>query len=146
MRHVTGHEVAAVIEVVSRGNKSSKAAMQAFVTQAAEFLKRGVHFLAIDCYPPPPRDPEGIHGLIWETICGERYDPPPARPLTLASYAADLSIRAYVKHLAVGEPVTDMPLFIEPRGHVELPLESLYQRAVSALHRMFIEVLEGKSE
>src|SRR4051794_17467789 len=54
-------EVVAVIEIVSPGNKSSRAALQAFVDKTVEFLRHGVHALVIDLFPPSARDPQGIH-------------------------------------------------------------------------------------
>jgi hypothetical protein len=47
VRHRHG-EVVAVLEIVSPGNKHSKAALRAFVEKAADFLHRGVHLLVID--------------------------------------------------------------------------------------------------
>ena len=60
--------------------------MQAFVEKAAGLLERGIHLLILDLHPPGRRDPQGIHGLIWEDICGEEYAAPPDKPLTLAAY------------------------------------------------------------
>ena len=70
VRHISGDRMVAVIEVVSPGNKSGRPSMQAFVEKAADLLNRGIHLLILDLHPPGPRDPQGIHGLIWEDIAG----------------------------------------------------------------------------
>lgn len=87
-------------------------------------------------------DPVGIHAAIWEEITGQDYDAPADKPLTLASYESALSVRAYVEPVAVGEALTDMPLFLEPGAHVLVPLELTYQSAFAAVPRRWRCVLE----
>ena len=142
IRHVSGDRVVAVIEIVSPGNKSSRHAMQSFVEKAAEFLDQRVHLLIVDLFPPGPRDPQGIHGNIWDEIAGQEYSLPAERPLTLAAYEANLSVRAYVKHILVGESLPEMPLFLKPNGCVSVPLEATYQTAFEAMPRRWSRVLE----
>src|SRR4051812_15220232 len=67
IRHRLG-EVVCVIEIVSPGNKSSRAGLRAFVEKTHEFLSAGVNLLVIDLFPPTPRDPHGIHKAIWDEI------------------------------------------------------------------------------
>jgi len=132
VRHVTGDRIVAVVEIVSRGNKSSNFAIRAFVEKAAELLFHGVHLLIVDLYPPGPRDPHGIHGVIWDEMTAQAYHKP-EKPLTLAAYEsgpAGVSTRAYVQPVAVGDTLPDMPLFLEPGAHVPLPLEATYDRAL----------------
>lgn len=66
----------AVIEIVSPGNKSSRHALEAFVTKIADFLTQGVHVLVIDLLPPTRRDPQGIHGAIWDGLGEEPFELP----------------------------------------------------------------------
>jgi hypothetical protein len=144
VRHVTGDRIVAVVEIVSRGNKSSNVALRALVDKAAEFLMHGVHLLIIDLHAPGPRDPHGIHGVIWEDITAQGY-PKPDKPLTLAAYEsgpAGISTRAYVQPLSVGDVLPAMPLFLEPGAHVPVPLETTYQQAFAALPRRWRHVLE----
>ncbi len=144
VRHVSGDRVVAMIEVVSPGNKNNRTGIEAFVRKAAELLDRRVHLLILDLLPPGPRDPRGIHALIWEFI--EGVEPPaPERPLTLASYETDFSVRAFVVPVAVGDRLVDMPLFLAPRGCVEVPLEETYQSAFAAFPRRWRRVLEGST-
>jgi hypothetical protein len=39
IRHVSGDRIVAVVEIVPRGNKSSRNALRSFVTMACEFLE-----------------------------------------------------------------------------------------------------------
>ncbi len=69
VRHPLGH-VVAMIEVVSPGNKDSKHAIRSFTTKAVDFLRNGINFVVVDLFPPTPRDPDGIHQLIWDRLGG----------------------------------------------------------------------------
>jgi hypothetical protein len=131
IRHPFGH-VVAVIEIVSPGNKSSRAALRDFVEKTAGFLKQGIHLLVIDLFPPTARDPQGIHKAIWDEIEEEPFELPPDKPLTLAAYSAGLPKTAYVEPVGVGDVLPDMPLFLEPELYVPAPLEATYQTTWAA--------------
>jgi hypothetical protein len=141
IRHVSGDRVVAMVEVVSSGNKSSSHAIRSFVTKAAELLDRRIQLLILDLHPPGPRDPQGIHAAIWDEITGQSYVPPPGKPLTLAAYETDLTVKAYVEPFAVGDTFKDMPLFLEPHAHVEVPLEKTYETAFAAVPKRWRAVL-----
>lgn len=143
VRHVSGDRIVAIVEIVSKGNKSCRNALRAFVAKAAQLLDQQIHLLVIDLYPPGRRDPEGIHGEIWQEIAGEEYALPPDKPLTLAAYEAALSVRAYVLHAAVGDKLPDMPLFLEPDQTTTVPLEATYSAAYAELPRRWRRVLEA---
>jgi hypothetical protein len=64
VRSVEGILVA-VVEIVSAGNKSSKARVGKFLTKTLDFLDQGMHVLVVDLFPPTPRDAPGIHQAIW---------------------------------------------------------------------------------
>jgi len=132
VRHQMG-EVISVIEIVSPGNKSSKSAMKQFVGKAIEFLQAGVHLLIIDLFPPTPRDPFGVHRLIWEELYGEDpYVLPDDQQLLLASYMAgnfDRTPTAYVEPIGVGEKLPDMPIYLDSMNYVPVPLEKTYQHS-----------------
>src|SRR5204863_3892954 len=132
-RHVSGDRVVAVVEIVSPGNKSTRYAVEQFIRKAADFLDRRVHLLVLDLLPPGRHDPHGIHGAIWDYIAGQDYAPPPDKPLTLAAYESDLAIQAYVESVAVGDALSDMPLFLEPGGCVNVLLEDSYRAAWEAV-------------
>lgn len=143
VRDATGDRVVAVAEIVSSGNKSARDPLDAFVKKAASLLERRVHLLVIDLYPPGPRDPAGIHNEIWQAIAGEEYIPPPDKPLTLAAYESGAGLRAYVAGAAVGDMLSDMPLFLEPGHGVFVPLEKTYNVAYAKMPRRWRHVLEG---
>jgi Protein of unknown function (DUF4058) len=140
IRHRLG-DVVAVVEIVSSGNKSSRAAIRSFVDKAVEFLRQGIHLLVIDLFPPTPRDPQGIHKAIWDEILEEPFDPPEDKPLTLASYSAGTVMTAYVEPVAVGDLLPDMPLFLEPDRYVPAPLEATYQTTWNACPAAFKEAV-----
>lgn len=144
VRHVSGDEIVAVIEIVSRGNKSSNLAIRAFIDKAAELLSQGIHLLLIDLHSPGPRDPDGIHAAIWNEMTAQVYSKP-EKPLTLASYEASAigATRCYVQPVAVGDIMPDMPLFLRPGAHIPIPLESTYGRAFDAIPRRWRSVIEA---
>jgi hypothetical protein len=147
VRHVSGDRLVAVIEIVSRGNKSSQQAIDAFLRKAAALLDRGIHLLLVDLQPPTPRDPQGIHSALWEYIEGETAALPAwgenQKPLTLAGYDADPGLRAYVEPVAVGDTMIDMPLFLVPGLFVPIPLEATYQAAYATVPRRWRAVLDA---
>lgn len=145
VRHASGDRIVAVVEIVSPGNKSSRAAMRTFVEKVAQLLHQHVHVLILDLHPPGVRDPEGIHGAVWEEITGDSYAASVDQPLTLVAYESAATIRAYVQGVAVGQALIEMPLFLEPGAHVPVPLEATYQCAFAALPRRWREVLESRS-
>lgn len=125
IRHPDG-KVVNVIEIVSPGNKSSKNAIKAFVEKAVDLVEQGVHLMVVDLIPPSRRDPQGIHGLIWDNIEGEPFRLPPAKPLTVVSYRSEYEVTAYVQPVAVGDRLPDMPLFLTGDEYVVAPLEQSY--------------------
>jgi len=143
VRHVSGDRIVALLEVVSPGNKASGHALRALVEKACEFLELRIHLLIVDLFPPGPRDPNGIHAAIWEEVQSGPFVLPKDKPLTLVAYECDLTTRAYIEPVAVGDPLPNMPLFLEPNGHVPVPLEATYQTAFAALPRRWRTVLDA---
>lgn len=133
IRHVSGHHVIALLEVVSPANKDRLTHVDEFVNKAETALLHDVHVLVVDLLPPGRHDPRGIHGAIWERFDDEPYAVPTDQPLTLASYTAGLQPVAYVEHLTVGSDLTDMPLFLNPDRYVNVPMETTYQAAFRGL-------------
>jgi hypothetical protein len=137
--------VVAVIEILSPGNKSSREALRAFSRKAVAFLHAGVHLLIVDLFPPSRRDPQGIHKVIWDRLCDEPFELPPDKPLTLAAYAVDTEMVAYVEPVAVGDPLPDMPVFLTGQQYVFCPLEATYQTAWEQFPAPLKEPLETPS-
>jgi hypothetical protein len=136
-------EVVAIIEIVSPGNKGSRAAIRSFVEKAADFLRKGVHLLIVDLFPPGPRDPQGIHPVLWGEFAEELFELPPGRPLTIASYAAGPVKTAYVEPIAVGDPLPPMPLFLSEHSYVPAPLEETYQQTWASCPEPLREAVSG---
>ena len=145
VRHVSDHRVVAVIEIVSPGNKSTRGAIRTFVEKAVELLRRGVHLMVIDPFPPTPRDPQGIHGLIWAELENSDFVLPAGRPLTLASYIGGVSQEAFVEPVAVGTTLPDMPLFLTTGIYVPVPLDAASQSAWEAVPAFWRRVLQSPS-
>lgn len=141
VRHRHG-DVVAVIEIVSPGNKGSRAELQAFLTKTAELIRQKVHLLVIDLFPPGPRDPWGIHKAIWDEFQEEDFDLPPDKPLVLASYDAGPELVAYIELIAVGVALPDMPLFLKPGFYIPAPLEATYQTAWNVFPAVLKSLLE----
>jgi len=133
IRHVSGHHVIALLEVVSPANKDRLAHVTEFVDKVETALLHDVHVLVVDLLPPGRHDPLGIHGAIWERFDDEPYAVPTDQPLTLASYTAGFQPVAYLEHLAIGSDLTDMPLFLNPDRYVNVPMELTYQAAFRGL-------------
>jgi hypothetical protein len=142
VRHASGDRLVAVVEVVSKGNKSGRKAFEDFLRKAAELLSHQVHLLILDLQPPTGRDPQGIHGAIWDEVAGEPYSRPDDKPLTLAAYEAGARVRAFVEPVAVGDTLISMPLFLEPGRHVAVPLEESYRLAFESVPRRWRTILE----
>jgi Protein of unknown function (DUF4058) len=141
VRHVSGDRIVAVLEIVSPGNKAAEYPLESFVRKACDFLDHRVHLLILDPFPPGPRDPDGVHPLVWREFSAEPFRLPPETPLTLAAYDAGPPLRAYVEPTAVGSRLPDMPLFIGRDRHVLVPLEETYQTAFDVQPRRWRNVL-----
>ncbi len=138
-------EVVAVIEIVSPGNKSSRNAIRSFVEKTIDLLRQGTNLLIVDLFPPTPRDPEGINPMIWNELTAEPLVLPPDKRLTLAAYVAGSILRSYIEPVAVGDSLTDMPLFLDPENYVPTPLESSYEEAWRVCPEEFREAITGPS-
>ena len=142
VRHVSDDRVIAVVEIVSPGNKNSRAAVRAFLDKALELLRSGVHLLLIDLFSPTPRDPDGLHPLIWANITNRQEESFSDKPLTMVSYEAGDVLRFFAEPVAVGDQLAAMPLFLEPNAHIDVALESTYASAFAAVPRRWREELE----
>lgn len=142
IRHASGDRVVAVIELVSPGNKSSRKAFADFVAKVCGLLERRIHVTLIDLFPPTPRDPDGIHGAIWEELYGEPQPQPPDLRLTAVAYeSADDEVRGYVEPLAVGRPLPDVAVFLQSEACVMVPLERTYTAAWESVPLRWREVI-----
>lgn len=128
IRHHLGR-IVAVIEIVSPGNKDSRAALRDFVEKTIDFLRKGIHVLIVDLFPPSTVDPYGMHKVIWDEILLEDFALPPGKDRILASYDARPEKVAFVETVGVGDELPDMPLMLIGDMFIKVPLESTYQTA-----------------
>ncbi len=143
IRHTSDDRIVAMIEILSRGNKSSRHAIRSFLDKAVAALDSGVHLLLVDVHPPGPRDPHGIHGAVLSEIGTEEYVLREERPLTAAAYTGGATVDAFVAHFAVGEPIPEMPLFLTREHYVHVPLESTYMDAWEDVPIRYQDVLRA---
>ncbi len=146
IRHVSGHRLVSLLEMVSPANKDHALHVEEFAAKAVSALDAGVHLLLVDLFPPGPHDPYGMHGVILQRLeqSDEPYDLPANEPLTLASYASGPRIEIYTEHVAVGAALPEMPLFLRPDRYVNVPLEPTYQVAYRGMPTFWRDVLEGR--
>ena len=142
VQHKKGH-VVAVIEIVSPGNKDRAHSVNQFVEKVRDFLRKGVHVLFVDLFPPGAHDPHGLHTAVWSVWTDTPDDRPADKPLTAASYDAGNPFLAYVEPLSPGDALPEMPLFLEPGIYIPCPLEESYAAAWDALPQELREGLEG---
>ena len=145
IRHVSGHQVVALVEILSPANKDRQAHIEEFVDKAESALLHDVHLTVIDLLPPARFDPQGIHAAIWERFDEEAYLLPPDQSLTLAAYTAGVRPIGYVEHLRAGATLTDMPLFLSADRYITLPLESTYMSAFRGLPGFVQDILRDST-
>jgi hypothetical protein len=143
IRHVSGHRLVAVVEMVSPANKDRLRNVEQFVSKIEAFLGAGIHVVLIDLFPPATCDPRGMHGALghWMASSGGASESSADEPLTLASYRAIKTPEAFVEHLNVGQTLPEMPLFFDPQRYVNLPLETTYNTAFAAMPRVWRDKL-----
>jgi hypothetical protein len=141
IRHRSKHQVIAMLEIVSPGNKNSTNPLRAFVRKAQEALLAGVHLLIIDLFPPGPRDPQGIHRAIWGEDSEDDFTLSADKPLTLVAYSGGACPEAFIEPVAVGDVLPEMPLFLTPDVYVPVPLEATYQSSWEAVPAFWRDAL-----
>ncbi len=145
IKHRLGN-VVAVIEIISPGNKSSRHALRSLVGKAVDLIRRGIHLLVVDLFPPSPRDPEGMHKAIWDEFRDEPFELPPDKPLTLTAYFAGELKTAYVERLGIGDTLPALPIFLNEETYVPAPLEESYRATWEKLPpplREYVEHSDG---
>ncbi len=145
IRHVSNHQVVAILEIVSPGNKNNRHGFDAFVRKAHEALAAGVHLLIVDLFPPGRRDPQGIHPAIWGEEGEDRFTLPDDKRLTCVAYIGGSGAEAFIEPVAVGDALPEMPLFLTPEVYVPVPLEETYQLAWDGMPAYWRGVLTAGS-
>lgn len=146
IRHISGHRLIALVEIVSPANKDRPESLKAFITKAIEALDMGIHVLLLDLLRPGRYDPQGMHGAVWSHFDQGPYDLPADAPLTVASYSAGPPPKAYLEHYTFDSALRDMPLFLHSDRYVLVPLESTYQAAYRGVPEFWRAVLERPAD
>jgi hypothetical protein len=147
IRHVSGHRLVALLEIISPGNKDRPRRVEEFADKAIEALRSDVNLLVIDLFPPGEHDRCWMHGAIRQRLLDADepdYDIDPIEPLTLAAYIADRQVDAYIEHVAVGAARPPMPLSLRDDRYVNVPLEETYQAAYRGMPEFWRDVLDGR--
>jgi hypothetical protein len=146
-RHVSGHVIVALIEVVSPANKDRAQNVAELADKVVGAVRAGVHVLVVDLFPPGLHDPEGIPSAIWQRLdeAADAYELPTGEPRALASFVADREPTEYLEHVAVGASLPEMPLFLSPDRYINVPLEATYQEAYRGVPAFWREVLERRN-
>jgi len=144
IRHVSGHRLVALIEVVSPANKDRRDHVVEFATKVSSALGMGIHVLLSDLFLPGSHDHHGMHGAILNLLDDpdEPPDAPADEPLALVSYVAGPQVEAYVEPLAVGQVLPEMPLFLQVDRYINIPLEPTYRAAFHGAPLYWREILE----
>lgn len=146
VRHTSGDQIVAMIEILSRGNKSSRHAIRSFLDKAVAALNSGIHLLLVDVHPPGPRDPNGIHGALLNEIGTEEYQLGRERPLTAVAYFSGIDlVDAHVNHFSVGDAIPEMPLFLNRENVIRVPLQAAYTAAWEDVPPQYQQVLLASS-
>ena len=146
VRHVSGHRLVALLEIVSPANKDRRQTVDDFAVKVVDALDVGIHVVVVNLFPPGPYDPQGMHGAIRQRLVQEddSYQLPADEPLMSASYVAAARVDIYLEQLSVGDILPEMPLFVTQQRYVNLPLETTYQAAYQGMPSFWRGVLEGK--
>jgi hypothetical protein len=144
VRHISGHRIVAVIEIVSPANKDRQQSVRDLAGKVAQLLEAEIHVLLIDLFPPGRFDPQGIHGAVWSHFDPSGYRVPQEEPLTLASYRWDgAEPEMFLEPTAVGRPLNTMPLFLHRERYINVPLEQTYLQTFQGFSPFWKEVLEA---
>lgn len=146
IRHVSGDDVVAIIELVSKSNKANAEALGMLLNKTCNALRSGIHALLVDVYPPGKHDPQGLHAVLWESLGGAASDRFDAAPAAMSYEAIPRAVelpqvKAHLEPLEVGQSLPDMPLFLGNGEYVMAPLQVTYDAAFDALPRRWQEEL-----
>jgi hypothetical protein len=143
VRHISGHQIVALIEIVSPANKDRQGNVRELAEKVLRSLEAGVHVLVTDLLPPGRHDPHGLHGAVWGYFDTTPCSLPAEGSLTLASYAwHGTEPEAYIEPVAVGQALIDMPLFLTADRYVNVPLEATYLAAYGGMPELSRTILE----
>lgn len=148
IRHVSGHRLVAVIEIVSPAIKDRDEHVAELAGKIDGFLSAGIHVLLLDPFPPGSHDPDGIDAVVREAYGSPESRPVlmPDEPLVAVSYCAALPVEAYLEQFAVGMRIPDMPLFFQADRYINAPLEESSMSAFEGVPAIWREAVATASD
>ena len=145
IRHVSGHRLVALLEIVSPANKDRQQSVDDFAAKAVDALDSGIHLVVVDLFPPGPYDPQDMPGAVRQRLVDpRRLSIACRRALDVGQLRCRAGRRNLLEHLAAGGILPEMPLFLNLERYVSLPLESTYEAAYQGMPAFWRGVLEGK--
>jgi Protein of unknown function (DUF4058) len=143
IRHVSGHRLVAVLEIVSPANKDRGDHVEELAGKIDGLLSAGVHVLLVDPFPPGTHDPHGLDAVVREFYGAPEASPEPRaeEPLLAVSYRASQPVEVYLEHFAAGSSIPEMPLFFHADRYINAPLEVTYTSAFVGVPEVWKEAL-----
>ncbi len=74
-----------------------------------------------------------------------RLSLPDDKRLTLASYSAGPPMKAYIEPVAVGDPLPDMPVFLDADTYILAPLEITYDATWASCPEPMRDLISGQN-
>jgi hypothetical protein len=145
IRHVSGHRLVALLEIVSPANKDRPEHVEEFAAKVESAIDQGVHVLFLDLFAPGKHDPGGMHGAVLSRLHPSATPPtaPSNEPLAFVSYAAGPTVETHIERAAFGAELPTMPLFLTPEKFINVPLEATYRAAYGDTPPFWRELLES---
>ncbi len=148
IRNQHSERLVAFIELVSNGNKDRVDAVNQFNDKLEAAIRNGCNVMVVDVHQPGTFDPLGMHKAFWSRFAEAPHGVTDEEPLGVASYHAPLQNgtlepMAYFETVAIGKNLPDMPLFLEGRRYINVPLQSLYDNAWDDFPAHWKTVLEA---
>jgi hypothetical protein len=130
--HDRQRQLVAAVEIVSPGNKDRKASRRAFVAKCAALLQQGVCLSIVDIVTIR-RFNLYAELLAFMELTDPAFSPqpPPVYAVTCRGHNVDDTGRfqSWAYPLAIGQPLSDLPIWLSEDDYVMLELEASYEDA-----------------
>lgn len=118
-------------------------------TRTVDAIENGINVLVVDLFQPSRFDPLGMHHALRIRLSLRSDHPEQAFSprSTFASYCLSLPrhIDMFVEYLEADMQLPEMPIFLDGKHYVNVPLEATYQRAWEGTPAFWREVVLRKS-
>jgi hypothetical protein len=142
LRHVSGDELIAIIEIVSPANKHSRRDVEEFINKLVVAARQGIHLLIIDLFPTSATNPYGLHNEFAQAMGNDPRTDLLDDEHKFGLYAYDVGqMKAYLQPLCLPDNLIEMPLFLRTGEYVNVDLQKTYDRAFEFFPVRFKRVL-----